>query len=112
MKYELGQYANGHSVGTFRKDSDGKKIFWDGDKWIDDYLFNEKDYEEPSISDPFTDNFNNEIESDNPFYETLPREQQLINEIRQFTTIQQDALAEIQKRQDELFRLIGGARLE
>ncbi|AKG35255.1 hypothetical protein [Paenibacillus durus] len=120
MRYELGQltydgYGNEYKVGDFRKNSKGKKEYWDGERWIDDFMWNKNDYKEPSSDNPFeywANNQNQDIGPDNPFFETLPRHQQLMNEIREYSKIRDTAETEIQKCQDELFRLIGGAKFE
>ncbi|WP_342477779.1 hypothetical protein NYE24_00540 [Paenibacillus sp. FSL H7-0350] len=119
MKYELGQvtydgYGHEHKVGDFRKISYGKKEYWNGECWLEDYLWDEDNYKEPDFDDSFENWAKNHtiVEPDNPFYQALPREQQLVAELEELTTLQQDTMTEIIKRQSELFRLIGGAKFE
>ncbi|MBT2289592.1 hypothetical protein J7E73_10695 [Paenibacillus albidus] len=119
MKYELGQitydgYGNKNKVGDFRRNTKNAKEYWNGESWIDDFMWDENDYKEPYSDDSFENWANNHtvVEPDNPFYQALPREQQLIAEIEELTTLQQDTMTEIKKRQSELFRLIGGAKFE
>lgn len=120
MKYELGQvtydgYGNKYKVGDFRKNANNRKEYWNGEKWLEEILWNDNDYIEPFVDDSFENWANNQnqgIGPDNPFFETLPRHQQLMNELREYTKIRNTAETEIQKRQDELLRLIGGAKFE
>ncbi|QUL57350.1 hypothetical protein KDC22_13280 [Paenibacillus tritici] len=119
MKYELGEitydgYGNKYKVGDFRKNSNSDKEYWNGERWIEDFLWSEDDYTVPFLDDSFENWANNHtiVEPDNPFYQALPRERQLIAELKELTILQQDTMTEIKKRQDELFRLIGGAKFE